>query len=135
MFKQVIRSTQLTSDAANNFFQHINGSAFQRDVSFISTLRALVAPRMKEGESIYLNFQSSSDSADRIREFSSKQSAIRYVCDLDFFGDSTIVVHNFVNPSQEANHEWMNLMVSNLEKEYPGWHLMEKVTDFFKKSF
>ena len=135
MFKQVIRSTQLTSDAANSFFQHIGGESFQRDVSFISTLRALVAPRMKEDESIYLSFPSSNLSADKIREFSSKQNAIRYVLDTDYIGKGNIVIHNFNHHSPDSNLAWMELMKSNLEGVYPGWHRMEKVTDFFKKSF
>ena len=134
MFKQVIRNTQLTTDAANSFFQHINGDSFQYDVSFVSTLRALVAPRMKEGEYVYLSFYRSNYSANQLSEYSAR-NAVRNVCDLDDIEDGRIIIHNFCHTSQDSNYAWMELMKSTLESVYPGWHRLEKVTDFFKKTF
>lgn len=134
MFKQVIRNTQLTTDAANSFFQHIVGESFQYDVSFLSTLRALVAPRMKEGEYVYLSFYQSNYSAHQLSEYSAR-NAVRNVCDLDDIEDGRIIIHNFCHTSQDSNYAWMELMKSTLEGVYPGWHRLEKVTDFFKKTF
>lgn len=134
MFKQVIRNTQLTTDAANSFFQHIVGDSFQYDVSFLSTLRALVAPRMKEGEYVYLSFYQSNYSANQLSEYSAR-NAVRNVCDLDDIEDGRIIIHNFCHTSQDSNYAWMELMKSTLESVYPGWHRLEKVTDFFKKTF
>lgn len=134
MFKQVIRNTQLTTDVANSFFQHINGDSFQYDVSFVSTLRALVAPRMKEGEYVYLDFYHSNYSANQLSEYSARD-AVRNVCDLDDIEDGSIIIHNFCHTSQDSNYAWMELMKSTLESVYPGWHRLEKVTDFFKKTF
>lgn len=57
MFKSIITTTPFTSDIANNFFQNIYGDNFQRDYSFLATLRALVAPRMKESDCLHLEFQ------------------------------------------------------------------------------
>lgn len=134
MFKQVIRSTQLTTDAANSFFQHICGESFQQDVSFISTLRALVAPRMKEGESVALSFFQSNYSASQLGNCSAK-SAVREVCDLEYCDPGRIIIHNFCNTSQESNYAWMELMKSTFTSVYPNWHRLDKVTDFFKKAF
>lgn len=134
MFKQVIRSTQLTTDAANSFFQHIYGDSFQYDVSFISTLRALVAPRMKEGESIALSFYQSNYSASQLSNYSAK-NAVRDVCDFAYFDPGRIIIHNFYNTSQDSNYAWMELMKSTFTSVYPDWHRLDKVTDFFKKTF
>lgn len=41
MFRQKVCQTMMTSEAANNFFQHITGNDWNGDVSFVSTLRAL----------------------------------------------------------------------------------------------
>ena len=60
MFKTSISSTPLTTDAANSYFQNVTGGRFGNDDSFLATLRALVAPRMKDGESVNLYFGSSS---------------------------------------------------------------------------
>ena len=135
MFKQVIRNTQLTTDAANGFFRNISGQSFQDDVSFLSTLRALVAPRMKEGESVFLSFCQSTYSAQQLDECSTK-NAVRAACNLDYYcEDGNIIIHNFCHSSQESNHSWMELMKSSFTNVYPDWHRMEKVTDFFRKTF
>lgn len=133
MFKQVIRSTPLTTDAANSFFQHIYGEHYMQDVSFISTLRALVAPRMKENESLALSFYQTNYTASQLSERSTK-AAVREVCDLEYCDPGRIIIHNFAN-TQENNYAWLELMKSTLTSVYPGWHRLEKVTDFYKKSF
>lgn len=135
MFKQVIRNTQLTTDAANSFFQHIFGESFQQDVSFVSTLRALVAPRMKEGESITLGFYQSNYSASYLGNYPAKTAAVRDICDLEYCDPGRIIIHNFYNTSQDSNYAWMELMKSTLTSVYPDWHRLDKVTDFFKKTF
>lgn len=134
MFKQTVYNTQLTTDAANNFFQHITGDSFQRDMTFVSTLRALVAPRMAEGERITLYFASTNYSASQLSDFSTN-NAVKQVCDVSRIDNGSIVVHNFNNASQENNFAWLELMKSTFEKVYPGWHRLDKITLFFKKSF
>lgn len=135
MFKQVIRSTQLTTSEANSFFQHIVGESFQGDVSFLSTLRALVAPRMKEGEYVSLSFCSSSYSVENLKSVTTTR-AVRAACDyLDDIDDGCIIIHNFAHSSMESNNAWMELMKSTFTSVHPGWHRLEKVTDFFKKAF
>jgi len=56
MFKNSIASTPLTTDAANAYFSNVTGQRYGNDNSFLATLRALVAPRMKEDEFITLKF-------------------------------------------------------------------------------
>lgn len=134
MFKQVIRNTMLTTDTANGFFQHICGESFLRDLSFLSTLRALVAPRMKEGESLYLSFSQSSYTKETLSSTSAKR-AVEAVCDVEDCDNGRILVHNFTGGVQEDNYAWMELMKSSFEGAYPGWHRMDKVTEFFRKTF
>ena len=55
MFKQVIGSTPFTTVIADGFFDHVIGAAYRGDVSFIATLRALVAPRMPKDD--YITFE------------------------------------------------------------------------------
>lgn len=52
MFKSSVTQTPFTTDAANAYFANITGDSFGYDRSFLATLRALLAPRMQEGESI-----------------------------------------------------------------------------------
>ena len=55
MFKSSVTQTPFTTDAANAYFTNITGGGFGYDRTFLATLRALLAPRMQEGESINLD--------------------------------------------------------------------------------
>lgn len=137
MFKSVINSTPLVSDAANSFFQNIRGDYFQRDVTFLSTLRALVAPRMATGDSIDLSFSETGFTATQVRE-NSISAIINAICGYSnaISGRAgQIQIHNFTSQSQEDNYACMELMKSSFENHYEGWHRLNKVTDFFRKTF
>ena len=51
LFKSVITTTPLTTDVANGYFENrITGQSWNRDYSFLATLRALLEPRMGDGD-------------------------------------------------------------------------------------
>lgn len=137
MFKSVINSTPLVSDAANSFFQNISGDYFQRDATFLSTLRALVAPRMAEGDSVCLSFSETNYTTNTLRE-NSTSAVIGSICGYSNAmsgGRGKIQIHNFTSQTQEDNYANLELMKSSFEREYDGWHRLNKVTDFFRKTF
>lgn len=137
MFKSVINSTPLVSDAANSFFQNISGDYFQRDATFLSTLRALVAPRIGAGESIYLSFSETNYTAAHVRE-NSVRAMLDAICEYsNALSGRTgqIQIHNFTSQSQEDNYACLELVKSSLENYCDGWHRLNKVTDFFRKTF
>ena len=134
MFKQKVCQTMMTSEAANNFFQHITGGSYNGDVSFVSTLRALVAPRMQEGERLDVVFNSTRYSAQEISSVPAK-NAVKAIFNANIWDVGTIMVHNLANQSQEDNYASLELLKSTFESTYPGWHRLEKVTDFFRKRF
>ena len=80
MFKTSIQVTPLTTDAANAYFSNIRGQKFGSDNSFLATLRALVAPRMKEDEVLTLSFGRSAYSASEIRSVPGDR-AVRAICE------------------------------------------------------
>lgn len=139
MINQVITSTPLVSDAANTLFQNINGESFNRDFSFLSTLRALVYPRMSEEDKLYLHFSSADYTADAVR-----RNPIRDVVRVfsreargneNSFREDQIYIHSFKSASQEDNYACLEAMKSSFEKYNDGWHRLAKVTEFFKKDF
>lgn len=135
MFRTIINNTPLYNDAANCYFQHIQGDGFSGDVSFLSTLRALVAPRMKEQDRMRLQFDSSYYGSDTIRDNSSVTVLSAICSDFPSSGSGHIYIHNFTNPQQDNNYVCLELVKSLFEKHYSGWHMLEKVTDFFRKQF
>ena len=134
MFKSIITTTPFTSETANDFFQNVNGETFQRDITFLSSLRALIAPRMKEGDNLYLCFQSSNYSAAELAR-QSVNDAIRNTVYLDVHESGKLTIHNFTRNAQEDNYAWMEAMKASFCDVYPGWHPLEKVTLLFRKKF
>lgn len=135
MFRSAITNSPLVNDTANNFFQNIYGDNYNGDISFVSTLRALVAPRMGTDDTLYVRFFHSRYSASDI-DNSATTAAVKAICE---YFDSTevgsIYIHSFDHPDQDINYACLELMKSSFCKVYPGWHRLEKVTDFYHKQF
>ena len=136
MFKSVVKTTPLCNQQANSFFKNITGDRFQSDVSFISTLRALVAPRMKDGENLYLRFTSTNYSESTIRG-----TSVERMCSAlfnNFYSGDTgsIYIHNIKRYTKDeditANLQFVE---THFESRYKGWSRLEKVTDFYHKQF
>lgn len=137
MFKSVIASTPLVSESANAFFKNIRGDSFHADVTFLSTLRALVAPRMSEEDTIALSFTSSEYGASTVRNHGA-QTVLGAICRYpnEIEGISGIIqIHSFKSSSPNDNTACLELVESSFEKCYSGWHRIDKVTDFFRKTF
>ena len=67
MFKTPVTATPFSTEAANAYFQNIKGDSYSGDVSFLSTLRAFMAKRIPEGESITLRFSTSNYNEDHVK--------------------------------------------------------------------
>ena len=135
MFKTAITSTPLTTLAANSFFERITGDTFNNDCSFTSTLRALVYPRMEEDEYLYFRHSSSNYSASQLSAMTTKDAMERLCGNPDYMSSGCITIHNFRNSDEESNTAWMSLFQSSFEDRYKGWHRLDKMTEFYRKSF
>ena len=137
MFKNTLASTPLTTEAAESYFSgKIEGGSWARDFSFLTTLRALLDHRMKDGDSLLLSFLDVTPSAGKIEEFGNVRRAIRYIVDTDYAGSAhSIHIHNFRSIYPDDNKAWMDLIEANFRETYEGWHRVEKVTAFFRKVF
>lgn len=136
MFRSVIDSTPFTTDAANSYFTNIVGDSFSRDVTFLSTLRALVAPRIENGDRINLAFSSTSYEVNTVRS-NPAHAVIDAICSdvIRREEHGRIQIHNFSSSNQDDNYCCLELIKSDFENRYNGWHRLNKVTDFYRKSF
>lgn len=135
MFKTAVTTNALVNDTANSFFQNIYGDPYNNDISFISTLRALVAPRMGSEDVLSVRFYRTSYSASEIGERPTS-SIVKSICECFYPEDvGTIYIHSFEHPAQDSNYACLELMKSTFCKTYQGWHRLEKVTEFYKKQF
>lgn len=134
MFRTTIRSTPFISDAANDFFSNITGASFNGDVSFLSTLRALVAPRMQDDEKLEFIISLSSYSAEQIASVSTSR-AVGAICSDRTCRADSVILTIFNNNAQEDNFANLELIKSSFCSVYPEWHRLEKITEFFRKAF
>lgn len=135
MFRQSINSTALTSDAANSYFEHIRGESFNGDITFLSTLRALIAPRMADGESLYLKFDQSNHSESTISENQPKRVITSLTRNFDINQQGIIYIHSVQSGRQEDNTACLNMVKSNFARVYSGWSRLSRVTDLFRNQF
>lgn len=131
MFKSAITETPLVSPRVGNFFR-IDGPSYSGDVSFLSTLRALVTPRMAEDEHLYLHFTTSRYSASELGRITVER-AVGAVSHIE--ENESIWIHEFKNYEQSDNYAWLELVKSSFAKVNSGWHCLEKVTEFYRKTF
>ena len=133
MFKKIITSTPFTGDIANECFCKIQAGYYENDVSFVSTLRALVYPRMKDEEYLIVTFNQSIMTARQLGSYSCKTAVDTICADTAMNGDE-IHIHSFIG-EQEDSYAWMELINSHFAKIYQGWIKLDKITDFFIKQF
>ena len=134
MFRTTISSTPFTSDIANDFFHNIRGESFQSDVSFLATLRALLAPRINDHDSISLRFTSSNYSKDAVRDSSKKAVVGAITSNMPLDCNGMFIIHNF-RSDEASNLANIKVVEDAFTEEYGGYFRLDKVTTFFEKSF
>ena len=136
MFKETISKTGLTTETANEFFKDkISGNYYGSDVSLIATLRALIAPRMPEGDSIVVNisgFSYSKDQIDREGYRSALPNIARYI---NPYEAGRLYITNLTG-YDEDNEECFKVLREQFINQFGSeWKLLDDVTNLYKKSF
>lgn len=134
MFKTSIGSTPLTTEAADSFFHNITGERFGNDNSFLATLRALVAPRIKDGEFIHLSFGSSDYNSSAIGSVPAERVVSAICSDHSLSSPGGIMIHSFTS-NQESNIANFTLIENRFTSCFQGYNRLEKVREFYRKSF
>jgi len=132
MFRERVNSTKFTSDAAEGIFHNQIRMAGESlwDKTFLSTVRALIAPRMAEGDHIAIKTLDG-----RIRG-DSGYSALEI---LDRLGvpwtTPNLCCMCSFNNREEENAVLLDTIHEKLASESPGYVLEERVGNFFRRSF
>ncbi len=137
MFRTIIKNTPFTTQAANSACGSIYGDSFREDVSFVSTLRALVCPRIDDSDSIFLRFTSSQYRSGDVEE-ADPMVAVRAICpsDINPASEGVITIHSCQNRSSDNDATTsIKCVDENFEEMYPGWRKLNKVTEFYRKTF
>lgn len=138
MFRQIVRPTPFTSEYADEVFSNITGSPWKDDYSFLSTLRALLAPRLKDGESVHLSFSSKAYNKRVIAE-NTVRDVMRAITEyIDLNKSGSFIITNFndaTSGDDNGNRVAMELIEANMTEFLPGYERLEKVTEFYKDRF
>lgn len=134
MFRKVISRSPLVGREADEVFKNITASSWNNDVSFAATLRALLASRIPEGESIYTTHGSSNNPALIIKQVD-KTVAIRALGGRfveESMDDGGIYIHYFDSTKKEDNDASFAIVNEYFTTQYPEFTKLEKVTEFYK---
>lgn len=130
MFRNMISQTALTTQFAEEFFKEkIYGDQFMRDCTFVSTLRALVTPRMSQEDKIKFSIRSIDRLGGDATEFA---SSIMYP-----YTDERDIIYivNIQNGDHDKVERYMDAIEKSFESTHSGFCRILKVTDFYRKVF
>ena len=133
MFRPTITTTPLVTQTANTYFANIRGENFNHDVTFISTLRALVSPRISDGESVSLYFRGTSFDKETV-ERNPDGAVLDAMYNSRQYEDGSIVIHNLSGNAQ-GNLACLKLIEKSFTTNNSRYERIVKVTEFFKKTF
>lgn len=137
MFRGIISESPFVGGAAEQLFQNIHGdSSYNGDVSFLSTLRALLSPRMQQDENLrlcfYKNGFTENDVATHpigtiVRAMGNPRTqrnepSICTICNVSIDGRIDV-------------RACMEALKRGFCEAYEGWSMIGKVTDFYRKHF
>jgi hypothetical protein len=130
MFNEVIRVTPFTTETADICFRNITGDSLGGDVSFVASLRAFLAPRMGETESISLRL---------VRAFTKPGSDERFLgsnpsIESNMQPHSLLIVDVGVRCEDDTKRDALMAGVrKEFEATYSTYHAMNKVNAWFAK--
>ena len=133
MFRPTITTTPLVTPTANTYFANIKGESFNHDITFISTLRALVSPRIADGESVSLYFRGTSYDKKTV-ENNPERAVLDAMYNSRQYEDGSIVIHNLSGDAQ-GNLACLRLIEKGFTTNNSRYERIVKVTEFFKKTF
>lgn len=133
MFKNIITMTPLTSGEAEEYFRSsiVAANTWGGDVTFITTLRALLPGRLKNGERVVLSFDSCSYPKS---VYEDKPEVVMDNVTYTWRDTERLIHIQAFRGAQEDSEAGLKMVERDFEK-FDGWHRVEKVTSFFRKVF
>lgn len=133
MFRTEITSTQFSSLAADHIFTNIYGDDYRTDVSFLSTLRAVLDPRLEHDQ--FLHYRLAIATQYNKPNSSEEEMVNNIALDTLYRNEmDTLNVFLLTSSSPEANSKYANAIYnlgSNCFTSESGWVRVEKVTAMF----
>ena len=134
MFSEALRQTPFTGGVADEVFPHILGDTYRHgDNTFVATMRAVLHPRMKDGERAIMRITMSGYSTDQI-EHASKRRLVDALYNDRGYARDTLVIH-ILRGSEESNKKALEKVSSAFTEVYTSFSAVDRFSMFFKKNF
>ena len=134
MFKNVISQTPLTTPEANVYFNNITGDSFRGDVTFLTSMRALLSDRLGDEDTINLSFRGSSPMYGLPAE-EEEESSVRSIAREVVRARNQLTIYTIIGCDKETSEGWARIIGKRFPEIMTSWHPVEKVTAFFNKVF
>lgn len=131
MFRDTVArgSTPLNDTIANDYFKNVTGDQINGDDSFLVVLRALIAPRMGDEDTIKFNFTSSSYTKESLADH-----PIEGIIDPGQIRQNTVRLHAFSRSgSPEDNLAYVEA-ADELFSKAKAWEKLTRPTEYFARS-
>lgn len=133
MFSESIQPTQLSNAASERVFARVTGASIYNDSTFVSTLRALVFPRMPESDTLILDYiRISISAAPTLPQFEGRD-LINEIVSRDFTQPGHLSIVDFSNST--VADAWSTWVKQTFIAQHPGYTRVDKVTDFYCRVF
>lgn len=133
MFRDAILNTPFTTPQANEYFTNIYGDAFNNDVSFISSLRALVAPRLPKDDHIRVRFNTTAHEASILSKYP-ERVVFNTITNADSMSCGDISVCS-LRASKTDNDAIMDALENKFTSTFSGWSRINRITVHYRKQF
>lgn len=134
MFKEIIASSPFTTDVANRCFANIRGASLGGDISFLATLRALLAPRLSESDELELYITRTSFSPSQTDSWSNLQIAEKVIDRADPTPSNSLHIHLCSSPIPDVNETCVTAVYDNAMSILgDDWIRVDKVTAMFRQ--
>lgn len=130
MFTEVIRSTPFTDEIAETVCDNIYGGEYLRDKSFLATARALLLPRMSDGDILQITINQ-----DHWAKSSIEDAAIDTAMNamLPSLSPNTLSIVELTRDTE--NNSYIIDYITEHIKEFRNVKQIEKVSQFYAKTF
>lgn len=128
MFSKNLYNLTLTSEIANDLFPNIFGDYYSNDTSFIATLRALVAPRMSEDDTICLKVRTVNPRESYLRGYG-ETDKMAYLSDY-CIDNNTILVCGFNGASEKNRSAALATIDDSFIRVYPKFSELKDLSAF-----
>lgn len=135
MFKTPVQRTQFNTEIANEFFQNITGNKYTQDDSLVCVARAVLPPRMKDGDHVNFFYQPKRIQKDAVFEGGSEEIEAYISSDIDLSAENQATIYYFVGARRSDSAPYMDAIQEHFVAKHRGWVENKRVRDAYGEMF